>query len=97
MSYIKHLLHKGANINLMYRGWNAVLQALDKGDVEILRLLAELGTPDLNAVDEDGNSVLEIMEERGMREEKSILLAGRGSSSPNMKQAFSELRGLVKQ
>lgn len=84
LSYIKHLLAKGADINLMYRGWNAVLQALDKGDTQTLRLLAELGTPDLNAKDEDGNTVLQIMEERGMKEEEEILLQGR-SASPTMR------------
>ena len=96
MSYMKHLLNRGADINLMYRGWNAVLQALDKGDTKILQLLADLGTPDLNARDEDGNSVLEIMEERGMTDEEQILLGGSSSPSPKMVQAFSELRDFVK-
>ncbi|KAK3638480.1 hypothetical protein LTR56_003226 [Elasticomyces elasticus] len=94
-SYIKHLIASGADINLMYRGWNAVLQALDKGDTQTLRLLADLGTPDLNARDEDGNSVLDIMRERGMKEEERILLGG-GSPSPRMKEAFSSLREFVK-
>lgn len=96
MSYIKHLLNRGADINLMYRGWNAVLQALDKGDTQILQLLADLGTPDLNAKDEDGNSVLDIMQERGMKEEERILLGGSSSPSPKMRQAFSELRDFVR-
>lgn len=57
MSYIEHLLARGADINLMYRGWNAVLQALDNGDMQILRLLASKGHPDLTARDEHGRSV----------------------------------------
>ncbi|KAK5735461.1 hypothetical protein LTR17_008159 [Elasticomyces elasticus] len=113
LSYIKHLIASGADINLMYRGWNGtynptscsrleasraactVLQALDKGDTQTLRLLADLGTPDLTARDEDGNSVLEIMRERDMKEEERILLGG-GTPSPKMKEAFSSLREFVK-
>ncbi|KYG43697.1 hypothetical protein M433DRAFT_156422 [Acidomyces richmondensis BFW] len=80
----------------MYRGWNAVLQALDKSDMKTLALMTELATPDLNARDEDGRTVLEIMRERGMQEEERILL-GRHSSTPEMKEAFSQLRNFVKQ
>ena len=98
LSYVKQLLVKGADINLLYRGWNAVLQALDKGDTEILRLLAQLGTPDLNARDEDGNSVLEIMQDRGMKEEAQIMLSSkRNSPSAQMREAFSQLRDFVKE
>ncbi|KAF7196721.1 Ankyrin-2 [Pseudocercospora fuligena] len=96
LSYIEHLLAKGADINLMYRGWNAVLQALDNGDTEILKLLAKMGNPDLSARDENDRSVLEIMQERGLQEEARILLGGR-SPSPQMKQALSQLRGMVVQ
>jgi ankyrin repeat protein len=95
LSYIEHLIDKGADINLMYRGWNAVLQAVDNGDVKILKLLAERGSPDLNAQDENGMSVLEIMEDRGLREEEHILLGGR-SPSPQMKEANGQLRELVR-
>nr|OQO23279.1 hypothetical protein B0A51_08895 [Rachicladosporium sp. CCFEE 5018] len=76
LSYIEHLLHKGADMNLMYRGWNAVLQALDKGDDKTLQLLAEMGIPDLAVKDDDGHSVLEIMRARGMKEEEQILTHG---------------------
>lgn len=93
LAYIEHLLAKGADINLMYRGWNAVLQALDNGDTEILKLLAKMGNPDLSARDENDSSVLEIMQERGLQQEARILLGGR-SPSPQMKQALSQLRGL---
>ena len=96
LSYIKHLITRGADINLMYRGWNAVLQALDKGDTLTLRLLAEMGTPDLEARDEDGNSVLEIMRERGMKEEERILTGGSNSPGAKMMEANSHLRDFVK-
>ena len=96
LSYIEHLIAKGADINLMYRGWNAVLQAVDNGDTQIFKLLADCGDPDLHATDENGRSVLEIMEERGLREEEQILLHGR-SPSPMIKEACSQLRGLVRE
>ena len=96
LSYIEHLLSKGADCNLMYRGWNAVLQALDNGDTKILQLLADRGHPDLNAQDENGRTVLEIMEERGLREEQRILLSGHSPPSPEMKDAFTSLRDFVR-
>ncbi|CAK1363981.1 putative ankyrin repeat protein [Cercospora beticola] len=103
MSYIQHLLTKGADINLMYRGWNAVLQALDNGDLKILQLLAREGHPDLSARGEDGRSVAEVMHERGLDEEEKILKSGGGESSNgqrvsdqrDMKHALSSLRELV--
>lgn len=97
LSYIKHLLAKGADINLTYRGWNAVLQALDKGDNQTLRLLADLGSPDLSVQDEDGNSIMDIMEQRGMQEEKQILLVGRGAgSAKGVQEANRQVRALIK-
>ncbi|KAK5165802.1 uncharacterized protein LTR77_008725 [Saxophila tyrrhenica] len=95
LSYIEHLITKGADINLMYRGWNAVLQAVDNGDTQILKLLAQRGNPDLDARDENGRSVLEIMDERGLIEEERILLGGR-SPSPKIREANSQLREFVR-
>lgn len=96
LTYIRHLLEKGADMNLMYRGWNAVLQALDNGETQIFQLLAESGTPDLSARDENGRSVLEIMQERGLKEEMQILLGG-NCPSPKIREAMSQLRDLVKE
>jgi ankyrin repeat protein len=71
---IEMLLAKGANINQMYRGWNAILQAVENGDTNMLRLLVEKGGPvDLNVTDDDGKSVKEILVERGWSE-SSILV-----------------------
>ncbi|KAF2167276.1 hypothetical protein M409DRAFT_22703 [Zasmidium cellare ATCC 36951] len=98
MSYIEHLLICGADINLMYRGWNAVLQALDNGDMQILKLLATKGHPDISARDEHGRSVQEIMQERGLEEEMQVLLSSKRPSrrsSPEIKEALSSLRELV--
>ena len=95
---LHRLLVKGADINLMYRGWNAVLQALDNGDMKILQLLATKGHPDLTARDEHGRSVQDIMQERGLEEEMQVLLSAKGPSrtpSPQIKEALSSLRELV--
>jgi ankyrin repeat protein len=94
LSYIQHLIERGADMNLMYRGWNAVLQALENGETQVFKLLAESGNPDLTARDEEGRSVIDIMQERGMKDELEILLGG-PSSSPEIKEALSQLRGLV--
>lgn len=83
LSYIRHLIERGADINLMYRGCNAVLQALDNGETEVFKLLATHGAPDLNVVDDSGNSVLSIMQERKMEQELQILLGGK-NASPQM-------------
>lgn len=77
LSHIEYLLANGVDINLVYRGRNAVLQALDNGDMQILKLLAVKGTPDLEACDENGRSVRDILHERGLEEEERILLGAR--------------------
>jgi ankyrin repeat protein len=38
---LEMLLARGADINQMYQGWNAVLQVVENGDAPILRLLVE--------------------------------------------------------
>ncbi|KAJ9641762.1 hypothetical protein H2199_004974 [Coniosporium tulheliwenetii] len=71
---IEMLLAHGADINLMYRGWNAVLQAVENGDANILRLLVEKGGGvDLQATDESGRTVIDIVTGRGWREAVTIL------------------------
>ncbi|KAK5196880.1 hypothetical protein LTR99_000762 [Exophiala xenobiotica] len=72
---LEMLLARGADINLMYRGWNAVLQAVENGDATLLKLLVERGSPvDLDARDESGRTVMEIVEDRGWDEAVTILL-----------------------
>lgn len=72
---LEMLLARGADINLMYRGWNAVLQAVENGDVNILRLLVEKGNGvDLQAQDESGRTVMEIVNDRGWDEAVTLLL-----------------------
>lgn len=82
---IQMLLSRGANINHMHRGWNAVLQAVENSDIEILRLLVSLGGPvDLQAVDESGRPVVEIVGDRDWEEGLALLFPK--SSSPKTRQ-----------
>ncbi|KIW17124.1 hypothetical protein PV08_04315 [Exophiala spinifera] len=75
---IEMLLARGADINLMYRGWNAILQAVENGDATVLQTLVEHGgTVDLDAKDESGRTVVEIVEERGWDEAVTILLGSK--------------------
>lgn len=77
---LEMLLAKGADINLMYRGWNAVLQAVENGDARVLKLLVERGSGvDLDVTDESGRTVIEIVNERGWDEAVSILLGGKAA------------------
>ncbi|RMZ82971.1 hypothetical protein DV737_g1835, partial [Chaetothyriales sp. CBS 132003] len=72
---IEILLARGADINLMYRGWSAILQALENGDVTVLKTLVDHGgAVDLEVKDESGRTVMEIVEERGWDEAVDILL-----------------------
>jgi ankyrin repeat protein len=96
LSYIQHLIKCGADINSLYRGWNAVLQALDNGETQVFRVLAESGSPDLSVEDENGQSVLAILRERGMKDELRILLSGSKSASAEIRSALGQLRDLVK-
>jgi len=71
---IKMLLTRGADINKMHRGWNAILQAVENGDAEILKLLIDMGGPaDLQNVDENGRAVIDIVTERGWEEGLALL------------------------
>lgn len=72
---IELLLDHGADINFMYRGWNAILQAVESADPKILRVLIERGGgADLTAKDESGRTVMEIVTDRGWDEAINILL-----------------------
>lgn len=73
---IEILLERGANINLVYRGWNGVMQAIERGEADILKLLIEKSQHglDLEAKDEEGQTVLELCRERGWDEGEAILL-----------------------
>lgn len=80
------LLTRGADINKMHRGWNAILQAVENGDAKILKLLIEMGgTVDLQAIDETGKPVIDIVTERGW-EEGLALLFPNATPAPKAKQ-----------
>lgn len=71
---LQMLLTRGADINKMHRGWNAILQAVENGDAEILRLLIEKGgSVDLQAMNEEGRPVVDLVSERGWEEGLALL------------------------
>ncbi|OAA35052.1 ankyrin repeat domain containing protein [Metarhizium rileyi] len=72
---IDMLLEKGADPNKMYRGWNGIMQALENGDADILKKLAQKSGVDLNVKDEMGRTVTEIAISRRWEEGVDILLA----------------------
>lgn len=73
---IRMLLEAGADVNLMYRGWNAVMQAIEKGNPQLLRLLIDKGNGiDLDTVDpETGKKVIDIVRDRGWSEGIEMLM-----------------------
>jgi ankyrin repeat protein len=71
---IEMLLDRGADINKMYRGWNAILQAVESGNIKILKVLLEKGNAlDLEVVDDDGKTIREVVVERGWAEAIPLL------------------------
>lgn len=82
---IQMLLSRGADINRMHRGWNAVLQAVENSDAKILSLLISMGGPvDLQAVDESGRPVIDVVGDRDWEEGLAMLFPK--SSSPKTRQ-----------
>lgn len=77
-SILEQLLERGANPNKIYRGWNAMFQAVELADIDVLRLLKEKGGGiDLAATDETGKTVLEMAVQRGWDEGVELLRQGR--------------------
>ena len=71
------LLDHGADPNLVYRGWNGMMQAVENGDEDVLRLLVKRAVPDLSVVDELGRNVVRVAESRGWKEAVEILEGAR--------------------
>ncbi|RDW73640.1 hypothetical protein BP5796_07082 [Coleophoma crateriformis] len=74
------LLKSGADPNKVYRGWNAMMQAVENGDPDILRMLCRHAGVDLEAKDDQGRTVAEFAASRGWDEAVSILLDGRADA-----------------
>lgn len=70
------LLAHHADINLTYRGWNAVMQVLEDGNAELLNILVtEGGEVDLDMADDEGRTVAQMAGTRNWPEGSEILLA----------------------
>ncbi|TVY68950.1 Ankyrin repeat and KH domain-containing protein [Lachnellula suecica] len=67
------LLEHGADPNRMYRGWNGFMQAVENGDLDVLKLLSRKVGVDLEVKDELGRNVVEIAEFRGWTEGVQVL------------------------
>ncbi|KAF5685112.1 ankyrin protein 3 [Fusarium denticulatum] len=70
---LEFLLEHGADPNKLYRGWNGVMQAVENGDEQILRLLGEKAGFDLDVKDELDRDATEIAASRGWEEAVQIL------------------------
>ncbi|CAJ2500020.1 Uu.00g028730.m01.CDS01 [Anthostomella pinea] len=70
---IELLLAKGADPNKVYRGYNAVFQAIEMGDARILAMLVEKWGVDLTAVDDSDRTPVGVAESRGWDEGIEIL------------------------
>ncbi len=70
------LLDHGADPNKLYRGWNGIMQGVENGDVEVLRLLSRKAGVDLDVKDELGRTVVEMAASRGWEEAVQILTEG---------------------
>ncbi|KAL4952102.1 ankyrin repeat-containing domain protein [Aspergillus filifer] len=72
---IELLLEKGADPNVCYRGWNAVMQAIENRDLKLLRTLIDRGGPvDFGVKDESGRGVLEMAQGEGWEEGVQVLM-----------------------
>ncbi|RMZ86058.1 hypothetical protein DV737_g6, partial [Chaetothyriales sp. CBS 132003] len=83
--YIDILLEKGADVSKLYRGWNAILQTVELGDMDILQLLIKKTTQPLDLErgrEESGITVMELAKGRDCDEAVAVLLeAGNPSST----------------
>ncbi|TVY86829.1 Ankyrin, partial [Lachnellula willkommii] len=70
------LLDHGADPNKMYRGWNAIMQAVENGDPDVLDILSKKAGFDLEVQDEMGKTVVEMAACRGWSEAVQILKDG---------------------
>ncbi|KAK2051855.1 ankyrin repeat and SOCS box protein [Colletotrichum caudatum] len=78
---LEMLLRSGADANKLYRGWNAIMQAVENGDAKVLKLLVGACGVDHDAKDDAGRTVMEIAAGRGWEESVGIILSGSKGSS----------------
>jgi ankyrin repeat protein len=71
------LLEKGADPNLCYREWNAIMQAIENRDLRLLKVLISKGGPvDFGVTDDAGRNVLEMAEMEGWNEGVQVVKEG---------------------
>lgn len=74
---IEQLLERGAEPNKIYRGWNAIMQAIENGDLNVLKLLTDRAGVDRDVRDELGRTVVEMASSRGWDEAVDVLMKAR--------------------
>lgn len=91
---IELLLQRGADINLVYRGWSGIMQAVENGDAEILKLMIDKAkmAVDLDREYEEGHTLTEFIRERDW-DEGADLLFGHAKNEEYMFQV-RESRGM---
>ncbi|KAG6000050.1 hypothetical protein E4U43_001724 [Claviceps pusilla] len=72
---IDMLLEKGADPNKVYRGWNGIMQAIENGEIDMLKKLAQKSGVDMEVKDELGRTVTEIAISRRWEEAVDVLMA----------------------
>jgi ankyrin repeat protein len=70
------LLEQGADPNKVYRGWNGFMQAVENGDLEVLKMLSRKAGVDLEAKDELGRTAVGMAASRGWEEAVQVLKDG---------------------
>ncbi|RDW84112.1 ankyrin repeat domain-containing protein [Aspergillus mulundensis] len=78
LSMVRLLLERGADPNLCYRGWSAVMQAVEDRDSGVLGVLVRGRRVDLGQTDDGGRSVLEMAEGAGWEEGVRMLKGAKG-------------------
>lgn len=73
---LEMLLARGADPNKMYRGWNAIMQAVENGEESVLRMVCSKAGVDLSVTDEMGRNVVQMAASRAWDEAVKILEKG---------------------
>ncbi|KAI6300732.1 hypothetical protein MCOR11_007545 [Pyricularia oryzae] len=82
MDVLHLLLKKGADVNRMYRGWNGIMQAVESGELSVLKLLVDHvrrtsgGVVDLELKDDTGRTAVDIATSRCWTDAVEILKQG---------------------
>ncbi|KAK9758417.1 hypothetical protein K7432_017825 [Basidiobolus ranarum] len=90
LALCKYLISAGADVNIQdAEGWTPLHCATAEGHMEIIQFLLDVDGIDVNIVNEDEESVLDVAEDESIREYLEEQLQSRDSSSINRR--FSQI------